>query len=246
MTQPDVTFVLTSCGRVDLLQRTIESFEKYNTYPIKRGIITEDSCDPEVYKQVKDLFGDRYEIWGNETKKGQIKSIIDAYETIDTPYVFHCEDDWDFFKEGFIEEAFAILSHDPKITQVFLRTPADLNRHKDYFTFGELQEVEGFQFRDVITNGEFEWGYFSFNPGLKRMSDYDLLDGFANCSCELDVSIRYREAGYRCVIAEKSGVVHSGDERGLEDPTRVWTQRRKPNKPKGLKRLWWHIKHRKF
>lgn len=246
MSQPEVTFVLTSCGRVDLLQKTIESFEAFNTYPIKRGIITEDSCDPEVYAQVKELFGDRYEIWANEEKKGQIKSIVDAYATIDTDYVFHCEDDWEFFKEGFIEESFAILASEPKITQVWLRTQENLNRDENFFTFGDLQEVDGYQFRCVTPTGDFEWGSFSFNPGIKRMSDYFKFGKFDNCHSELDVNLRYRDAGYYCVIAEVSGVVHLGDERRLEDPTRKWVKRRKPGKPKGLKRLWWHIKNGKF
>ncbi len=245
MSQPEVTFVLTSCGRVDLLQQTIESFEKHNTYPIKRGVITEDSCDEEVYKQVKELFGDRYDVMCNAEKKGQIKSIIDAYETIDTDYVFHCEDDWNFFKEGFIEESFAILNSDPKITQVWLRTQENLNRDENFFTFGDLQEVDGYGFRTVTPTGDFEWGAFSFNPGIKRMSDYKKLN-YDNCFSELDVNLRYRDAGYRCVIADVPGVEHLGDDRRLPDPTRKWVKRRKPGKPKGLKRLWWHIKHMKF
>jgi len=244
MSKPEVTFVLTSCGRVDLLQKTIESFEKFNTYPIKRGIITEDSCDDEIYRQVRELFGDRYEIWANETKKGQIKSIVDAYESIDTPYVFHCEDDWNFFKEGFIEEAFAILDSDPQITQVWLRTPQDLNRNEDFFTFGSLQEVDGYKFRKVIPTGSYEWGSFSFNPGIKRMSDYKKLN-YDGCQSELDVNLRYRDAGYYCVITETPGVEHTGDERRLHDPTRKWVKRRKPGKPKGLKRLGAHF-HRLF
>jgi len=241
MSKPEVTFVLTSCGRVDLLERTIESFEKHNTYPIKRGIITEDSCDEEVYKQVRELFGDRYEIWANEEKKGQIKSIIDAYETIETDYVFHCEDDWNFYKDGFIEESFAILNSNPMITQVWLRTQEDLNRNENFFTFGDVEEAEGYKFRRVTPTGDYEWGSFSFNPGIKRMSDYHKMNGFTDCFSELDVNLRYRDAGYYCVIADTSGVEHLGDDRRLDDPTRKWVKRRKPNKPKGLKRLWAHI-----
>ena len=32
-----VTVVLTSCGRADLLKKTIETFLQFNTYPIKNG-----------------------------------------------------------------------------------------------------------------------------------------------------------------------------------------------------------------
>jgi hypothetical protein len=38
-----VTIVLTSCNRPDLLKKTLESFIKHNTYPIKEAIIIDDS-----------------------------------------------------------------------------------------------------------------------------------------------------------------------------------------------------------
>lgn len=244
MSKPEVTFILTSCGRVDLLKTTIETFEKFNTYPIKRGIITEDSCDEEVYRQVRELFGDRYEIWANETKKGQIKSIVDAYATVDTPYIFHCEDDWEFTRPGFIEESFEILNSNPNITQVWLRSAENLNRDITYFTFGEIEEVGAYKFRKVIPTANYEWGAFSFNPGIKRLSDYKKVN-YDGCLSEMDINIRYRNAGYFCVLSETPGVEHTGDERRLHDPTRKWEKRRKPGKPKGLKRLWSHI-HRLF
>ena len=34
--------VITSCGRQDLLERTLDSFLRYNTHPIKEFIIMED------------------------------------------------------------------------------------------------------------------------------------------------------------------------------------------------------------
>jgi hypothetical protein len=43
MINNDVTLFITSCGRPDLLKITLESFIKYNTYPIKEAIICEDS-----------------------------------------------------------------------------------------------------------------------------------------------------------------------------------------------------------
>ena len=41
----DVSLVITSCGRFDLLKRTLDSFFEKNTYPIKKIIITEDSTE---------------------------------------------------------------------------------------------------------------------------------------------------------------------------------------------------------
>jgi len=243
--EKEVTFILTSCGRVDLLEKTLNSFEKYNTYPIKRAIITEDSCDPDVYAQVRALFGDRYEILANESKKGQIKSITDAYETIDTPYVFHCEDDWEFTRSGFIEESFEVLDHDPKIIQAWLESQASANSATNniaLFTFSDTVALKNTSFHKMNVAEGWEWGYFSFRPSLKRMADYHHIGGYEKFTNELDISCTYRELGYYCVILETPVTIDLGTERHVSDPTRIWPKRRKSGKPKGIKRLWGHIK----
>ena len=37
-----VTVVITSCGRLDLLDKTLSSFMEFNTYPIEKFIIIDD------------------------------------------------------------------------------------------------------------------------------------------------------------------------------------------------------------
>lgn len=44
----DVTLVITSCNRFDLLKKTIESFSRNNTYPIREVIIIEDSGNFDI------------------------------------------------------------------------------------------------------------------------------------------------------------------------------------------------------
>ncbi|SCA55820.1 conserved hypothetical protein [Candidatus Terasakiella magnetica] len=245
MSQPEVTFVLTSCGRVDLLQKTIESFEKQNTYPIKRAIITEDSCDPEVYQQVQDLFGDRFEIWANKEKKGQIKSIVDAYASIDTPYIFHCEDDWEFTRPNFIEESMAILESNPKILQPFLESIEDANiatESVELFKAEDKVELESTSYLTFSVAEGWEWGFFSFKPGLRRKSDYDLINGYARFTNELDIGCVYKEQEFYCVVLDPPAMINTGHERHVADPTRIWPKRRKAGKEKGLRRLAKHVK----
>ena len=77
-----VTFILTSCGRLDLLEQTLNSFLRYNNYPIERYIIVEDSADKDVYAKCIDLntkYGNIFEFIFNEEKLGQTKSIDKAY-----------------------------------------------------------------------------------------------------------------------------------------------------------------------
>jgi len=56
----DVSLVITSCGRFDLLERTLDSFFKYNTYPIKEVIITEDSTEGKKLENLISQYENKY------------------------------------------------------------------------------------------------------------------------------------------------------------------------------------------
>ena len=55
--QEKMSFVLTSCGRVDILDKTLESFFKFNTYKFQDLFLVEDSVDSSTYKHVKKKWG---------------------------------------------------------------------------------------------------------------------------------------------------------------------------------------------
>ena len=77
-----MSFLLTSCGRLNLLDRTLESFFKFNNFPLQELYLTEDSADQDVYKKINKKWGKKLNILFNKKKKGQIKSIVDAYKLI--------------------------------------------------------------------------------------------------------------------------------------------------------------------
>ena len=64
-----VTFVLTSCGRVDLLDPTLESFFKKNSYRLDDLFLVEDSVDLNVYKHVEKKWGKKLKLLFNKNKK---------------------------------------------------------------------------------------------------------------------------------------------------------------------------------
>lgn len=245
--QEKMTFVLTSCGRIDLLDKTLESFFKQNSYKIEKLYLVEDSVNNNVYKHVKQKWGKKLIAICNKEKKGQIKSIVDTYKKIKTPFVFHCEDDWVYTRKKFVEDSLEILKTDKKIIQVWLESKKSASR-LDVFSYGplEITKKNGIGFRRVFCKTGWEWGYFSFRPGVKRMKDYNLIGGYQKFKNELDIGVKYKEHGYYTVIIEKPAVRDIGLDRTIFDPTRKWPKRRKTNAPKGLKRLWKHIKNLKF
>lgn len=145
----EITFVLTSCGRIDLLDKTLRSFFKHNSYKCKELFLVEDSVDNEVYKHIKKKWHKKLNLIFNKKKKGQITSIVDTYKKVKTPYIFHCEDDWVYTRDKFIEDSFKILSTDKKIIQVWLESMESASR-LDIFEYGPLQKVGDIGFRKVF------------------------------------------------------------------------------------------------
>lgn len=232
-----ITFVLTSCGRVDLLEKTLDSFLKWNNYPIEDYIITEDSTDSMVFEDCKKLNREKYDnklkFIFNHEKLGQTKSIDKAYSMVKTPYIFHCEEDWNFYRAGFIKQSIDLLNIYPNILQAWIRPKSDghINRIAPL-----VFKVNGIPFRKVLPvtfstgrilkdgNREIVKNYngFSFNPGVKRLRDYKLLNGgYSSYNQEHLIDYFYRDAGYIVVSLGKNNtdgwVNHIGNNRRVEN-----------------------------
>lgn len=207
----EVTACLTSCNRPDLLARTLESFYRFNTYPINRFIVYEDSgtkCNGELQLQYPDI-----EWMDAKERIGQIKAIDKMYQTVETPYIFHMEEDWEFYKSGFIEASMKILDSDPMISMVWIREKDDTNQHPIIWhqDFGIMK-----------TNHQGLWSGFCFNPGLRRLSDYKRFNAYGNHTqfsrskpwlAEAAISKLYAAAGFRAAILKQGYVKHIGEGR---------------------------------
>ncbi len=207
----DVTLIITSCGRFDLLEQTLDSFFKKNTYTIKEIIIVEDSTEGlKLRKLINKYKYDNFNLIVNENRLGQLKSIDIAYNKVKTEYVFHCEDDWEFLKSGFIEKSIEILDNDPKILIVGLRSIDDYEY--GYFLNKDYISKTGGRFYEIKEE------IFTYNPGLRRKSDHDLFglhEQLENKLYEIELSKFYKNKGYRTVLLKDKYVEHIGYKRHI-------------------------------
>jgi hypothetical protein len=175
-----VVVVITSCGRQDLLATTLDSFFRFNTAPIRNVVVIEDG-NGDRNSDLKDRFRDRPVRWlASGERIGQIAAIDRAYRDVDAEYIFHCEDDWEFYAPGFIEKSLSVLAGNPRILQVWLRALCDTNNT----TVLEPRLFAGeTPYRllqpELYTEEWGTWHGFSFNPGLRRRSDYVRLGSFS-------------------------------------------------------------------
>ena len=206
----EISFVLTSCGRPDLLEQTIDSFLKFNTYPITEYLIIDDSTNPELFNELVKKYNYLGIKWFfNYERNGQIKSLDKLYSNIKTEYIFHCEDDWVFTDYSFIEKSFKILEDDNTIIMVSLRDHNDTMGHP-------IIILDNLDF-DLLEYKNYHYGGFSFNPGLRRLKDYKLIENYENIGHERDISNKYKELGFKAAILKTKYVEHIGWNRHVKD-----------------------------
>lgn len=213
----EYTLVVTSCDRHDLLKETLESFVEFADQKPARTIIVEDSAKPAPKWLDETL---RAQLGGvlwipNGRRQGQIYSIDLAYSYVETPWIFHCEDDWKFLRTGFISRSFEIMGKYGAISTCNLRGDAWCHPWTHDPRFPEFKIAAPYWIGP--------WGGLSWNPGLRRKGDYVRIGssygkhvGYAldGCKHEEFISKKYLDMGFNIAWADdKPYVEHLGDGR---------------------------------
>lgn len=215
-----ITFICTSCGRWDLLEKTIRSFLRFNTYPIEKYIIIDNPVkdyDPDrVLNSTKiiNLFPEieksKVQVILNDINYGQVISIDIAYSMTETQYIFHCEDDWEFFDSGFIESSLILLENDQKILNVSIRERNNGEKGSEHPTLpGGI--VDNVKYRKYLPGYCGVYHGFSWNPGLRRKKDYSLVAPFKKWKNEEGMNAAYHQLNFYAVCTEKMYCRHIGE-----------------------------------
>lgn len=212
--KPGVSVVITSCNRIELLKRTIESFNTMNTYPIAEFIIIDDSGNREAHQRIIELYPD-YTCIFNGSNIGLIDSIDRAYSMVKTKYVFHIEDDWEFIKSGFIEPSLKIIENNPMVMQVWVS-----NIHNQPLDIEPLI-ADGVHYRYASLDGmDHLWHGFTFHPTIRSMRVYRVAAPWSQWSTSEDfLALRERKIGqeyfmrgFRAAVLPDSYCIHTGDQ----------------------------------
>ena len=108
------------------------------------------------------------------------------------------------------ELSMAKLEADPKVINVWLRERNDTNGHP--------------HFNGMVSLNHNGWGGFTFNPTLKRLSDYKRINSYGKYATfdprrpwesEKRIGKVYRNLGYHAEISEYGFVKHIGDDRHI-------------------------------
>ncbi len=210
------TVVVTSCGRFDLLEITLRSLIARLEGPLAKILIVEDSGSRGVF-DVVGRFDCEMQVVLNASPLGQMASIDRAYAQVDTEWIFHCEDDWEFFRDGFIGSSYTLLKEFQNLSIVSLRPRKEIN---SLVRNAKTREFEGVEYFTAEPGLHPEYFGYSFNPGLRRLSDYRKIAPLAALpDAERDASYCFKKLGYTMAWLERPAVRHIGGGRHVDDPT---------------------------
>ncbi|AGA64843.1 hypothetical protein B488_08510 [Liberibacter crescens BT-1] len=203
----DVTVVITSCRRFGLLNRTLESFFSTNDYLVSEIIIVEDSDDKNVLEILEMFPNQGIRVLLNGSNFGQLRSIDIAYSQVKIPYILHMEDDWLFCGSGLIHSAVNILKMNPEILLVQMRTESDMPSCIRCLP----DTVSPVPYKKIPATAHHVWYSFTFNPSLKRISDYlQLSGGYSAFFDEVSISLYYKDMGKVMAWIKNADVRHIG------------------------------------
>ncbi|MCX7567224.1 glycosyltransferase family A protein [Sulfitobacter sp. F26169L] len=202
------TVVITCCNRPDELEQTLTSMLACDLSGVSKFVVIDDSGCEKSAGVVARLLSDFDHVYlQNPQNIGQIRSVDRAYAQVETPYIFHCEEDWVFPTSLFLNESRALLDAFPEIHAVMLR---DTSERPEIFSEGAEQVDCGVRYFRADPKSHRRWGSFSFNPGLRRLSDYKALGPFSAMGPERDISFDHKMRGFVLVNLSDGDVRHIG------------------------------------
>jgi len=134
-----------------------------------------------------------------------MKTIEKYTPLIKTPFVFHLEDDYEFFDYGFIELSFQIMKTDPKISQVLLQDEQydfaiiDIGNELCYKIMSSYPNDPN---ASQYNNGDGALEIFSWRPSLKRIEIQKLRMPYELWDDEFTIGLQINKLGYYAVVSK--------------------------------------------
>jgi len=235
----NIIFTMTTCKRIDLFQKTLNSF--INTcilsdlYLIEEWLVVDDNSSVQDRNKMKELYPFITLIEKTPEQKGHYKSMKIIYDYVtknNYEYVIHMEDDFHFIdKKSFISDALKIFKNDKlgKYGQVlFNRNYAEI-LHTDQKIGGGIlkyadkldyiehehykpgtQEYKEFNARFKGSNCMY-WPHYSFRPSMIKVKALIEVGPYTNSvHFEMQYAKEYEEKGYKSVFFNSVNCLHIG------------------------------------
>ena len=229
-TKPGITFTITTCKRLDLFKKTINSFLNCCTdvNKISEWLCIDDNSSLSDREEMKRLYPFFTFYFKTFEEKGHPESMNIIKKKVTTPYICHMEDDWMFYdKRNYISECLEVLNQDSSYGQCLInKNYAEIpeqhnlvggifkttNNGLRYYEHEFFSDTRLFREKYGSGNNCAYWPHFSLRPSLIKKSVLKHVGTFnlVVSHFEMDYSYRYMNLGYKSAFLENIYCKHIG------------------------------------
>lgn len=224
---PIVTVTITSCKRLSLFLQTMESFMRCvcDKGFIKEYICVDDNSSEEDRHKMKQEYPFVKYIMKDESSKGHVKSMQMLTSLIETPYIFHLEDDWLFHNRVSLYDMLEIILDQPTtLRQVCVNKNYDVDSTRrskggfEHFTSGNLRYfVHEHCSLDVFSEKYGHdsmsccyWPHFTLHPSLIDTRIFNEIEFEDSPHFEMTFARKYANKGWKTAFLQESNATHIG------------------------------------
>lgn len=210
--QPDsdtTTFIL-SCNRLEVLDKTLQSFLMTRDY-VTKMVIVDDSAEDGVFETLVDRYGSFSDVVCFPRNRSQWWAMDFMVSYCDSEYIFYLEDDWELLKPGYLNASKQILQkyRDIGTVDISWRTfewqgidSYDKTLIDDMFYYKKLWRISDYHLH---------WYGWVGSPNLKRRDDLILLGRVEKWHNEWNIDRRFLGLGFKAVFLNGEYTRHLGD-----------------------------------
>lgn len=229
---PLITFTITTCKRLELFKKTMNSFLHccLDRDLIGRWICVDDNSSEQDRNEMKELYPFFEFIFKKEEDRGHARSMNIIAKTVSSPFVFHMEDDWYFFhKTNYLGKCLDVLSENKKYGQCLINLnygelptikiiggePKSTLNHTDYVIHEYCkndEEVHRFVQKHGNNMNCSYWPHYSLRPSLLRRQVFNLsaFNESKSVHFEMEYAYKYIQAGFMSVFLNGNYCKHTG------------------------------------
>ncbi len=225
-----VTLSITTCKRYELFEKTVNSFLNHciDIHLISRWICIDDNSSEQDRIKMRSKYPFFEFVWKTIDQKGHASSMNMIKDMVDTPFLFHLEDDWQFYyKASYIQPCLHVLYNDSTLGQCLLNknyseTFEDVSIHGGIFQttpYGQRYYIHEYQPDDSLFREKYGkcpsvayWPHFSLRPGMNKMCVWKKIGTFDDSSehFELNYATRFMEEGFKTAFLDFMCCTHIG------------------------------------
>jgi GT2 family glycosyltransferase len=107
-TDSDTTTFVLSCNRLDVLDKTLQTFYATRDY-VTKMVIVDDSAEPGVFETLVERYGEDCDVICFPRNRSQWWAMDFMVSYCDSDYIFYLEDDWELTQPGYLNKSKTIL-----------------------------------------------------------------------------------------------------------------------------------------